>query len=113
MAVNDFQSIINESITANATSGAISLPGGTSSHIGYITTSNYVGVTAVDVTIQHSLDKSLWTTLQVLTQVTSGSPTALNAIGGTVYGNVRAVVTLTGAGSVTVGVKVWYDPGRA
>jgi len=113
MAVNDNQLIISESITANTTSASVSLPGGTSTHVGYVNTSAYVGVTAVDVTIQHSLDKSTWSTLQVMTQVTSGSPTALNAIAGTVYGNVRAVVTLTGAGSVNVDVKVWYDPGKA
>lgn len=112
MAVIDFQQIINKSITANTTSDSVSLPGGTSSHIGYVKTSNYVGITAIDVTIQHSIDKSNWSTLQVMTQVTSGSPVALNAIASTVYGNVRAVITKTGAGSVTVEVKVWYDPGR-
>lgn len=75
--------------------------------VGYLQVTAFSGFSGVVVTIEHSTNNSTWATLLTFTTVAAAPTAERVAVSGTVNRYVRAVIDVTGSGSVTafVGFK--------
>jgi hypothetical protein len=69
---------------------------------GYVQCTAFSGFSGVVVTIEHSTDGSSWATLLTFTTIAAAPTAERVAVSGTVNRYVRAVVDVTGSGSITV-----------
>lgn len=69
---------------------------------GYVQCTAFSGFSGVVVTIEHSTNNSVWSTLLTFTTIASAPTAERVAVTGTVNRYVRAVIDVTGSGSITV-----------
>lgn len=79
------------------------LAGTTAGGAGYVQCTDYSGLTSAVVKIQHSTDDAIWSDLITFTNITAApaSERVATAAGATVNRYVRAIVDVTGTGSIT------------
>jgi hypothetical protein len=72
--------------------------------VGYVQCTAFSGFSGVVVTIEHSTDGSSWATLLTFATLAAAPGAERKAVSGTVNRYVRAVIDVTGSGSITVWV---------
>jgi hypothetical protein len=108
MASNSLKTFINSALVATTTSAAQTLNQKDKSFIAWLNVSANNGSTTVSAKIQHSPDGTNWKDLATFANVVNTTSTEAINITTNVFGNVRAVATLTGV-SATVIIQLWYD----
>lgn len=78
------------------------LAGTSAGAVGYVQCTAFSGFSGVLVTIEHSTNGSAWATLLTFTTIASAPTAERVAVAGTVNRYVRAVIDVTGSGSITV-----------
>lgn len=76
--------------------------GTSSGGAGYVQVTAFSGFSQAVITIEHSTDGSSWSTLLTFATVTSAPTAERVTVSGTVNRYVRAVIDVTGSGSITV-----------
>jgi hypothetical protein len=116
MAASNKLSLASGSLTATETGEAKSLPNGAKGFIAYLS-ATAVAISTLDVTIQHSPDKTNWYNVVSFTQLAAPGNEIKQHANFTVanmnlFPNLRAVRTLGAGATVTAEVSIWFEDDR-
>lgn len=112
MATTSRLKLIDESLTDDLTSTSKSLSQEHKNFLGFIKTTATNAATTVNGKIQHSPNGTDWFDVVSFTAIAGTNTSEVKTISGSLFANIRAVVTLAGATKAShVQLDLWFDPG--